>query len=397
MVKSKLARSKRRGAFHLGQQRTLFSLQAEPVLFSTDGCEIVSVGKRRDGGTRYWCLFHKADATAKYGKPAKVCRASHIAPIRREDILSLNIDKYLGGIALWGAVPAVYDTTRLPMERGIHVHARPATDSSKEIDCTYRAVRIVSKRLHSDGILVSELDAIYYMVSSVFGYEMRYVTCSYCGEPHLDRDWFSVHPHRRHLCAGCGRHFRDTEASVGNPIAGIRDACGVDKQKPTMSARKIDLSQAEFMGGIQLWGSNPAFLWTSRRPEEEGIHVHAFRDVGEPQPKVDETYGEVVIDGVRLDPVMVRVLMAQSALPSIVSRVMPLDCPSCGHAKLALGESAFTPIVIHTCEECGHEFSARGKLRKVIANPLVRILSLLAKNAPREPQHHDLGLMPETL
>jgi hypothetical protein len=121
MVKSKLARSKRRGTSNPGQQRPLFSSQAETALFAADGCEIVSVGKRRDGGTRYWCLFHKADATAKYGRPAKVCRASHIAPIRPEDVLSLNIDKYLGGIALWGAVPAVYDTTRLPMERGVHV------------------------------------------------------------------------------------------------------------------------------------------------------------------------------------------------------------------------------------------------------------------------------------
>src|SRR5258708_1652769 len=37
-------------------------------------CHVVSVGKRRDGGTRYWCLLHRADATAKYGRPAKSCR-----------------------------------------------------------------------------------------------------------------------------------------------------------------------------------------------------------------------------------------------------------------------------------------------------------------------------------
>src|SRR5579862_6148402 len=78
-------------------------------------CDIVAVGKRRDGGTRYWCLLHKADATAKYGKPGKMCRAAHIPPIRPDEVLSLNVDAYKGGVALWGAVPAVYDTTRLPM------------------------------------------------------------------------------------------------------------------------------------------------------------------------------------------------------------------------------------------------------------------------------------------
>src|SRR6267378_3294771 len=36
----------------------------------TGRCKIVVVGKRRDGGTRYWCLKHRADATAKYGRRA---------------------------------------------------------------------------------------------------------------------------------------------------------------------------------------------------------------------------------------------------------------------------------------------------------------------------------------
>src|SRR6266536_3161644 len=83
-------------------------------------CQIVAVGKRRDGGTRYWCLRHRADATAKYGRRSRSCRAAHIPPIRPEDVLDLSVDKYRGGVALWGAVPAVYDTTKLPMDGGIH-------------------------------------------------------------------------------------------------------------------------------------------------------------------------------------------------------------------------------------------------------------------------------------
>src|SRR5258706_3310357 len=82
-------------------QAALFSTSPEfsdPVDSSSTQCQVVAVGKRRDGGTRYWCLLHKADATAKYGKPAKPCRAAHIPPIRPDDILSLNIDKYTGGI-----------------------------------------------------------------------------------------------------------------------------------------------------------------------------------------------------------------------------------------------------------------------------------------------------------
>jgi hypothetical protein len=359
-------------------------------------CKIVAVGRRRDGGTRFWCLRHKADATAKYGKPAKVCRASHIPQIRPADILRIDIDKYKGGVAMWGAVPAVYDTTRLPMDRGIHVHARPTADAKKELDFTFRAVRISSRRLPDKEILVSELDAIYYMVSSILGFRMKHIRCSYCGYPHLDRDWFSTHPHRRHLCAGCGKHFTDTETAIGNPILGVREACGVGTHEPRLSKRVLNIRQADFPGGIQIWGSNPAFIWTSNRPEEEGIHVHAFRKSGS-KPEMDETYGEVMIDGMRLDPEMVRVMMAQSALPSLNGRVQAIVCPSCAYAQFAKGELAYTPILKHACKRCGHRFGAPGRLRKTIANPLPGILTLLAGKAPRQPQKHDLGLMPETL
>src|ERR1700750_511583 len=87
-------------------------------------CDVVAIEKRRDGGTRYWCRSHRADATAKYGKPALKCHLVDTIPMRSEEIETLDMDRYLGGVALWGAAPAVYDTTRLPVERGIHVHAR---------------------------------------------------------------------------------------------------------------------------------------------------------------------------------------------------------------------------------------------------------------------------------
>ena len=87
-------------------------------------CEIVSVGKRRDGGTRYWCLTHGANATAKYGQRATACHGAHIPMITDRDTLDLHLDGYSGGVALWGAVPPVYDTTEKALDRGIHVHAR---------------------------------------------------------------------------------------------------------------------------------------------------------------------------------------------------------------------------------------------------------------------------------
>jgi hypothetical protein len=359
-------------------------------------CNVVAVAKRRDGGTRYWCLIHRADATAKYGKRARKCRAADEPPLRLDDMLTLNLNKYLGGVALWGAVPAVYDTTRLPMDRGIHVHARATPGAKKETDWTYRAVRILGDALPKGGIVVHEIDAIYYMVTSVFGYPMRYVTCTHCGWPHLDKDWFSVHPHQRHLCAGCGKHFRDSVTGIGNPIVGVRHACGAREHKTARSQRKLDIRQTDYPGGIQIWGSNPAFLWTSSRTEEEGIHVHAFLG-GQEDPELDETYGEVTIDGARLDPEMVRVLMAQNVMPTLKDRIRSIDCPACRRPQFGVGEAAYNPTSTHTCSGCGHQFAVPGRLRNTVANPLLAILAGLAKMPPRQPQQHRIDLLPETI
>lgn len=360
-------------------------------------CDVVAIEKRRDGGTRYWCRTHRADATSKGGTAAACCRGFDTAPIRADDIFTLDLDKYLGGIALWGAVPAVYDTTRQKMDRGIHVHTRLTPQLQKETDWTYRAVKLLGKNLPSEGILVNEADAIYYMVSSVFGFSMSFVPCTHCRWPHLDRDWFSVHPHRRHLCAGCGKHFHDHIRGIGNPIVGVREACCATDHKVIVAPKNLVIEQSQFPGGIQFWGSNPAFLWTQPKDEEEGIHVHAFLTDDQEEPTIDDTFADVIIDGIRLDSHMVRVLMAQNVLPSLKGRVRSIACPTCGQPGFDGGEAAYVPGPSHTCPECGHQFPTVGRLRNVVVNPLLDILQELGKKAPRPPQEHRLDLPAETL
>jgi hypothetical protein len=43
-----------------------------------------------------------------------------------------------------------------------------------------------------------------------------------------------------------------------------------------------------------IWASTPAVVWTAARPQELGIHVHVHDG---PTRVVDETFGEVVLDG----------------------------------------------------------------------------------------------------
>ena len=362
-------------------------------------CKIVSVGKRRDGGTRYWCVSHHANATAKYGTPAKKCVAADDLPISADETLNLDFDDYPGGVALWGSVPAVYDTTLQPMDRGIHVHARSVVGVHKEIDKTYRRLRIPLRTdLLSDGWAeVDEIDAINYMVSSVFGFETIPVHCIHCGFPHLDRDWFAVHLHRKHQCHGCGRQFSDIAAGVGNPIATLRKMLGVKSTKKIKAPDSIAIKQRDYPGGIQIWGSNPAILWTSPGAEVTGVHLHAFTSSDQEMPRVDETYAKVIIDGIKLDSEQVRTYMAQSAMPHLEGRIVDLVCPSCSEPHFEQAERAFTPHIDHECLACSFTFRAPGQLKRTIGNPFVGVRKKLGLHATGPVREDKLGLRPETI
>ena len=350
------------------------------------------VGLRRDGGKRFWCLEHKGDATAKYGRRGKSCRYAHVLPLSRDEKLTIDPAVYRGGIAIWGAVPPIYDTTPLPLERGVHVHARKHPRGKKVIDHTYRAVQVVVSS--GETLEISELDAIYFMVSSVFGYVMKFVECTFCNYPHLDKDWFSVHNHRRHLCAGCGHLFKDDVSGIGNPAMKIR-ASFSNNHKVKVARRKKRLRQRDYPGGIQIWGSNPALLWTASRSEEAGIHIHAFGRTK--KDNIDDTFSSVTIDGITLDPHLVRVRMAQSGLPHIAGRVVNIYCEQCGEPHFDDVDNAFTPHDDHYCHLCGSKLRSKGRFRKTIGNPLCDTLDQLAKFAVRQPQKHDSYLFTETL
>ncbi len=362
-------------------------------------CVIVNVGKRRDGGSRYWCTEHHANATAKYGVAAKECVAAHDAPILPNETLDLDLSTYPGGIALWGSVPAAYDTTTLPPDRGIHVHARHVIDGGKDIDKTFRRLRIpyTQDLLSGEWFTVDEIDAINYMVSGVFGFETIEVNCMHCGFPHLDRDWFAVHSHRRHQCHGCGRQFSDTVNGVGNPLAQLRHHLEMSARREAKAKASIKLSQVDYPGGIQIWGSNPAIVWTSDKPEETGIHVHGLDQEGQEYPPVDDTYAEVIIDGIELDPAQVRHYMAQSAMPHLEGRFIALNCPKCGEPHFDQGADAFTPHIDHCCQRCGTIFQARQQIKKTIGNPFVAVRTLLASKTSRALRHDRLGLRQETI
>ena len=346
---------------------------------ATDDCHIVRVPKPRYGKPKFWCVAHEASATARFGGRLTRCEGAYqtIALHRR---FKLNPDDFRGGIALWGAVEPVYNTAAAPVEKGIHVHARDRAGGKKLIDGTFDAVELnVPRDLFEEGtVLITGETAVAYYLSRFLERRIDTLFCPFCQTPHLDSDWFAVKPHRVHLCHGCNRLFRRDVKRISNPLEAVRHKLGdIDRARKLQRATKpINISQRDYPGGLQIWASNPALLWTSPRPEQAGIHVHGWvRKSG--NPKLDGTFDRVRIDGLDLDEEQLRYFMAQNALIYLRRKVTSLRCPECATPKFDKGDAAFRPRSRHRCEGCGHEFDTPGRRRLVVSNPFVETLAAL--------------------
>ncbi len=335
-------------------------------------CEICEVGLARNGRTRFWCTVHRAPASAREAAGGS-CSAPEQLP-RVGTSLDLDPQDFPGGVALWGSVPAIFDTTNLPPEMGVHVHARRSVSGEKEIDATFDRVTCAYRRdLLEDGRATIDGEAaVAYYLARFVGNEVKCLFCTYCGMPHTDVDAFAIRPHRKHLCHACGRFFMADEKGVSNPLALLKPALC---ETPKLSQKTLEICQSDFRDGMQLWASNPAIVWLADRPEEAGIHVHAY-DARNARA-IDDTYGSVRIDGVFIPIDQTSYLMAQRTSSTLRSKVVSLACQSCGEEAFDQGVLAFQPRVSRRCGACGSEFQCPGSARLVVANPLVAKLEFL--------------------
>lgn len=302
---------------------------------------------------------------------------TNIAPALPD--LDLDPADFSGGVALWGALPAIYDTTQYPPEHGVHVHARKRPNQNKDIDASYGRVRLTTP---SGVTTISETDAMPYVAGAVFSLPLRSISCPYCSASHLDEGRFSVHPHQRHLCLRCNREFLEADRAIGNPIVDakrkLHDPTVSRTTTPAKRKLRLKQSDAKFSGGLQIWGSNPAVLWTAGRTEESGIHVHAFH-VGIDMPIVDNTFESVEIDSLILEACMVRVFMIQQSLMHLRGTVQHLRCPRCNASHFDDDAPfAVEPHCNHMCTSCLQTFWTP---MPVVSNPVVDVLLELYANA----------------
>ncbi|HEY4325358.1 MAG TPA: hypothetical protein VGN20_15270 [Mucilaginibacter sp.] len=348
---------------------------------SNKPCDIRAEVKLRNGYPNWWCHAHFASARGEGGKKLPRCVKADQPPTLAEDKIHIDITNYPGGVGIWGSLQAVYDTKRDISEKGVHVHLRRAAGGEKEIDRTFKEVYVkLPNELFKDDhwVMIDEYTACAYTASVLFNKNIKVIRCKHCGREHIDADWFAVHYHKKHLCTYCGRDFIDTERGISNPVISLQQALfdQLKDRKLTNVERSLNINQVDYPGGIQLWASNPAIIWTASRPEEAGIHVHLFKEKNG-MPDKDDTYGEVIIDGIKLDVVMVRTYMVQRSFSFLDKLIVSLTCPSCMKEHFDDGDLAFQPHKDHECEHCGTHFEDGTRFKGVVSNPIVSRLQRL--------------------
>lgn len=339
-------------------------------------CSIAAEVKNRNGMPRWWCSTHGAPAWAPNGSRLPACGGAGGQEPEDEEVLVLDVDRYPGGVGVWGAVDPVFNTGPDPHDLGVHVHARLHTGGHKQIDGTYRLVKLV---LDGEQLEVDGRSAGAFVVAAVFGLELKSLHCPWCDSTHADLGEFACTPHRKHQCNRCGRAFFDpaNEESISNPLALLPAR---PRSVPIPSREALAIRQCDF-SGLAIWGSNPALLWTSPAPEEEGVHIHAWDHAG--HLVVDDTFGSVTIDGHALDPEQVRILMVQKSLAHLDGRVVALRCPTCQESHFDDGADALAPHAEHTCGNCGERFTGRNRFRNVVSNPVVGVLAAIERRDDR--------------
>jgi len=351
-------------------------------------CDIRAENKLRNGYQNWWCYSHFASARGENGQRLQKCKNADLPIVQDSEKIYIDLDDYPGGVGVWGSLQAVYDSKREIPENGVHVHLRRDINSEKEVDKTFKEVYIkISSPNLFDNVEWTKIDestACAYTASIIFNKNLKILKCKHCGKEHVDAEYFAVHYHRKHFCTFCGRDFIDTEHGISNPVYSIQQ---IFKEKMlnrliTKVDRKLIVDQKDYPGGIQIWGSNPAIIWTAARSEEAGMHVHLFKSKNG-MPEIDDTYGYVEIDGIELNDQMIRYYMVQKSLSYLSKYITSETCPKCNKEHFDKEDKALNPHKIHECEHCGNIFEDKTRFKGVVSNPILKRLASLEKNKDR--------------
>ncbi len=284
---------------------------------------------------------------------------------------SVDVKSCPGGLAIWGTVEAIFDTSRPPrqegFERGIHVHARMQQGGHKHINTTHNSVEV--RNLPYEGLETIRIDldlAIYFVVLSAVqnsGTLSRFVARELAKVSNgVDRI--------ENVADEANQRF---SAKFGPPERALVEfLTRLNQARPVVRPRRhLDISANDLRSGVQLWGSNKAMIWLGSNNEEEGIHVHGFDERG--KISIDGTFDSISILGRSLDDAQARQLMAQAQFPEVTACLVSLSCKQCGHNHFDGGIAGLIPHAVHVCESCGGTID-QSEARRTVSNPAVAVL-----------------------
>lgn len=321
--------------------------------------------KKRNGKPNWWCRVHGLEASAPDGTPLAQCSGAWFDAVSED--MQIDVDLSTGELAVWGVVPPAIKIGEVQNEQGkVHVHHRPEVGSMKDIDSSFNIVRV-----HKDGntVIIEGMAAQAFAISVLAQVQTQPLKCTHCGESHIDELTFATSPHVKHLCNGCGRNFWNRPASISNPLSDAQIRLGLPEPSAQRIDRPLEIVSSDYIG-VAIWPSNRAIVTTMSRPEDKGLHVHAWSDAD--TREIDETYSPVILDGEVLDERLVRILAVQRFLadhPASNTHKIPvisLACIECGHS-ISPEPGNFEPLTTHTCDACGAENRTR---RRSFLNPL---------------------------
>lgn len=284
--------------------------------------------------------------------------------------LVLDPNAFPGGIAIWGGVPPIVCTTpHYVNELGIHVHARKRRGAEKDIDQSFDSVVFLGPDSNAP-VSIDETAAVGFMIAQVLGVQMVDLECIECGHLIFEGRGAACYPKTTHRCQNCEAESYTRSPVVANPLIRLRKRYSSNVDPPVIRVnRKFDKVPKDFPGGLQIWGSNQAIVWTAQRSEEEGLHIHWYDENGGIID--DDTYGSVCISGKDLDVTAARLWMAQKEVPELLPHVGRVNCSRCGAPICSKDVAARRPSVSHLCSICRHTTYTE---QAILANPIPSIL-----------------------
>jgi hypothetical protein len=223
-------------------------------------------------------------------------------------------------VGIWCSMPAACSTAEIkPRPPKIHVHVREKAGDKKKVDRDFDAIStLYTSDLGLYGnqeisrVNITPPSAYDFVAGLELGKNMDCINCSHCGYPHLDLGDFAKTPHRKHFCGNCGRDSTWSKVPIiSTPLKPLHDKFAKTLRYETPN-RNLCLDHHKGCS-YTIWASTPAIVWTAERPQEFGIHVHVHDNNG--RRIIDDTFGEIVLDGKPLDrSELIAAMMARTVI-----------------------------------------------------------------------------------